>query len=103
MLHCLVPATRPASPTSRKSAWLENALILDPVPMQIIAVGVEPALGALDVIADPVHHPPEPRRMVHLDEMRHFMRGEIVEHEGRRQDQPPGERQRSGGGARTPT
>jgi hypothetical protein len=35
-------------------------LILDPVAMQIVAVGVEPALGALDMVADAVDHAPEP-------------------------------------------
>ena len=63
--------------------------ILDPVAVQVIAVGVEPLLGAFGRGADPRHHPPEPRRVVHLDKMRHFMGGQIVEHEGRRKDQPP--------------
>jgi hypothetical protein len=66
------------------------ALILDPVAVQIIAVGVEPGLGAVDMAADLAHDAPEPRRVVHLDEMRHFMGGEIVQHVGRREDQPPG-------------
>src|SRR5712671_4565406 len=48
------------------------------------------------------HDAPEPRRVVHLDEMRHLMGGEVIEHEGRREDQPPGERQRARRGARTP-
>src|SRR5262245_19573671 len=64
-----------------------GALILDPVAMQIVAVGIEPALGALDVIADAADHAPEPRRVVHLDEVRHFMRGEIIQHKGRRENQ----------------
>jgi hypothetical protein len=66
-----------------------GALILDPVAMQIVAVGVEPALGAINMAADFRDHPPEPRRMVHLDQMRDFMGGEIIQHERRRQDQPP--------------
>src|ERR1700756_1269387 len=44
--------------------WIQNfqynatvMLILDPIPMQIIAVGVEPFLGTLDRWADPRHHP----------------------------------------------
>src|SRR5262245_14011479 len=73
----------------RDSRVTRPALILDPVTMQIVAVGIEPALGALDVIAGAPDHAPEPRRVVHLDEVRHFMRGEIVQHEGRREDQPP--------------
>src|SRR6478735_11096504 len=40
--------------------------------------------------------------MVHLDEMSDFVGGEIVEHEGRREDQAPGERQRARRGAGTP-
>ena len=70
-----------------------TTLILDPVTVQIVAVGVEPGLGALDVAADFRDDPPEPRRMVHLDQMRDLMRGEIVQHKGRREDQPPGKRQ----------
>src|SRR5580704_181509 len=76
--------------------------ILDPITVQVIAVRIEPSLGTLDRRANPRYHPPEPRRVVHLDEMRHFVGGEIVEHEGRGEDQPPGERQRAGGGAGTP-
>ena len=38
-----------------------------------------------------VNQPPEPRRMIHLDQMRHFMRDDIVEHIRRRQDQAPRE------------
>src|SRR5260370_27191994 len=71
----------------------DHALILNAVAMQVVAVGIEPGLGALDMIADPVDHPPEPRRMIHLDEMRDLVRGEIVQHVGRREDQPPRERQ----------
>ena len=82
---------RPGSKT--KAGVFAAALILDAVAMQVVAVGVEPGLGALDMTADPADHPPEPRRMVHLDEMRHLMGGEIVEHIRRRQDQPPRERQ----------
>lgn len=47
-------------------------------------------------------HAPEPRRVVHLDEMSDFVGGEIVEHEGRCEDQAPGERQRAGRGAGAP-
>jgi hypothetical protein len=71
------------------SIGTEKALVLNAVAMQVVAVGIEPGLGALDMTADFPDHPPEPRRMIHLDEMRHFMGGEIIQHEGRRQDQPP--------------
>ena len=37
-----------------------NALILDPVAMQVVAVGVEPALGAFDMVADAADDAPEP-------------------------------------------
>src|ERR1700680_2926841 len=77
-------------------------LVLDPVAMQIVAIGVEPGLGALDVTADPADHSPEPRRMIHFDEMGHLMAGEIIQHIRWREDQPPRERQRPCGGARTP-
>src|SRR4029077_4447382 len=85
-------------------ASLEEAAnsVLNPVTMQIVAVGIEPALGALDMAAGFCDHAPKPRRMVHLDQMRHFMRGEIVQYVRRRKDQPPGKRQRSGRGAGTP-
>ena len=59
------------------------------VTMQVGAVRVEPGLGARDVRADALDHAPEPPRVVHLDEMRDLVRREIVEHEGRREDQPP--------------
>ena len=66
-----------------------RVLILNAVAMQVVAVGVEPGLGALDMIADPRNDPPEPGRMVHFDEMRDLMGGEIVQHVRRREDQPP--------------
>src|SRR5467141_3783235 len=70
--------------------------------MQVVAVGIEPGLGALDMTADPCDDPPKPRRMIHFDEMGYLMGGKIVQHIGRREDQAPRERQRAGGGARTP-
>jgi len=68
----------------------ERSLVLDAVAMQIVAVGVEPVLGALAVTADLCDDPPEPRRMVHLDKMGHFMSGEVIQHVWRCEDQPPG-------------
>jgi hypothetical protein len=35
-------------------------LILDPITMQVVAVGVEPALGAFDMVADTADDAPEP-------------------------------------------
>jgi len=37
------------------------------VAMQIVAVGVEPVLGTLDVTADLCNDPPETASKVHLD------------------------------------
>src|ERR1700737_1416713 len=70
--------------------------------MQIVAVGIEPYLGALDIAADAGNHAPEPRRVVHLDEMRDFVGREIVQHIGRRQNETPRERQRARSCARAP-
>src|SRR5215813_4041101 len=77
-------------------------LRLRAVAMQVGAVRIEPGLGAADVGVDARDQPPEPARMVHLDKMGNLVRGEIVEHEGRSEDQPPGERQHPGRGARAP-
>src|SRR6266702_4388098 len=79
-----------------------EALILDPVPVQIIAVRIEPLLGALHRRTGFSAHAPEPRRVVHLDEMGDFVGGKIVEHVGRCEDQAPGERQRARRGAGAP-
>ena len=59
--------------------------------MQVGAVHIEPGFGALMVRTDALHQAPESRRVVHLDEVRHFMGGEIIKHLARRQDEPPGE------------
>ena len=55
------------------------------------SVPLQPGLGVIRALTKLVDDPPEFRRMVHLLEMRHFMRSEIVQHVGRREDQPPGE------------
>src|SRR4051794_15629871 len=70
--------------------------------VQAGAVNVEPCLGAVGVRADAVDQPPEPRRVVHLDQMRHLMDGEIIQHEWRGENQPPGIRQHASGRARAP-
>ena len=70
--------------------------------MQIVAGVVEPLLGALDMAADLGDHFPEPRRMIHLDQMRHLVRGEIIEHVWRRENEPPGERHGTRRGAGAP-
>src|SRR6185369_9969250 len=76
---------------------------LSAVAMQVGAVGVEPGLGAADIRIDARNDPPEPARMIHLDQMRDLVRGEIVEHEGRSHDQPPRERQNAARGTRAPS
>src|SRR5215831_1034635 len=72
------------------------------VAVQVGATRIEPALGTLEAGMQPANQPPEPRRVIELEEMRHFMGGEIVEYERRRQDEPPGERQHAGRRARAP-
>ena len=67
----------PSARNCAQAQGRQNILILDPVTMQVVAVGVEPALGAFDVVADAADDAPEPRRVVHFDEMSHFMGGEI--------------------------
>src|SRR5450759_5459708 len=74
--------------TARTAATLAR-VVRHPIAMQIGAVGVEPGLGARDVRADALDHAPEPARVVHFDKMRDLVRREIVEHEGRREDQSP--------------
>src|SRR5262249_60653947 len=66
-------------------------------------VHIEPSLGALGFRIEPLHQAPEPRRMVQLHEMAHLVRGKVVEHEGRRENEAPGERQHARIGTRAPT
>src|SRR5579884_690523 len=70
--------------------------------MQTAAVHVEPRFGALHVRTDAFDQCPESPRMIHFDEVRHFVRGQIVENEWRRQNEPPGIRQHAGARARAP-
>src|SRR5690349_19418771 len=79
-----------------------TAILRQAIAMQVAAVHVEPDLGALMVGAEAPHQPPEPRRVVHLDEMRDLVGGEICEHEARGENEPPGIGQDPGGGAGTP-
>jgi len=60
------------------------------IAMQIRAVDIEPCLGALVIRAQALHHTPELCRVVHLDEMCHFVRGEVIEHVVGRQNESPG-------------
>ncbi len=63
---------------------------------------VEPDFRALHRRAVPRQQPPEPRRVVHLLKVRNLVGGEVVEHERRRQDQPPRERENARGRAGAP-
>src|SRR5262249_17795599 len=73
------------------------------ITVQIGTVHIEPSLGALGFRIEPLHQAPEPRRMVQLHEMAHLVRGKVVEHEGRRENEAPGERQHARIGTRAPT
>src|SRR3954470_18742043 len=73
-----------------------------PEAMQLGSVALEPALGLLGTRAEVVDDAPEAVRVVHLLEMRHLVRGEVIEHEGRGEDQAPGEAQATLGRARAP-
>ena len=70
--------------------------------VQVGAVDLQPRLGALGLGKQPARQLPEHRRMVHVHDMRDLVRGEIVEHIGRREDQPPGEIETAGRRARAP-
>ena len=50
---------------------------------------IEPSLGAFVIRTKASNQPPEPGGMVHLNEMRHFVRREVIEDETGRQDEPP--------------
>src|SRR5262249_55392019 len=70
---------------------------------QIGAVPLEPALGANEGGIKPLHQPPEPQRMIELDEMAHLVRGKIVEDKRGGENEPPGKRQYARIRARAPT
>jgi penicillin-binding protein 1A len=72
---------------------------LGPIGMQAGAVLVQPVSRLLVPRHGARHQGPEARAVVHMAEVSHLVRREIVEHEGRRQNQPPGEGQRAGRGA----
>src|SRR3970040_146080 len=86
------------SSASSRREWLSIAL--ESVAMQFGAMRVEPALGVTHVRTNALDQPPENSAVVHLDQMRDLVRGEIIEHERRRQNQPPRIGQHAGGRAR---
>src|SRR6516165_11030299 len=72
------------------------------VAVQVAALVAQPVLGLLEARHGARHQLPEAWPVIHLDEMRHLMRGHIVEYIRRCQYQPPGERQEPARRARTP-
>src|SRR5207244_2184584 len=76
----------------RRSGLLMARRIRKTIAVQIGAVGIEPSLGHLMIRNQPVHHAPEPCRMVHFDEMRHLVGGEVLKHVAWRQNEPPRKR-----------
>ena len=62
----------------------------------------QPVLGLLEARHGGGDELPEAGPVVHLAQMRHLVGGDIVEHVGGRQDQPPGERQQPARRARAP-
>src|SRR5262245_22089753 len=70
--------------------------------MKFRAVHVKPDAGTLRVATQAVQHAPEPRSMIHFDEMRHLMRRKILKHVRRRQDETPRIGEHPGRRARTP-
>ena len=59
--------------------------------MQARPMDLEPGFGAIGSGMQPARKLPEQRGMIHVHDMRRLVRGEIIEHERRRQDQAPGE------------
>src|ERR1700730_10448131 len=66
------------------------------------AMRLEPGFRALRIGRQAPDRDPERGRMVHMQEMRCFMRREIIEDETRRHDQAPGKAERARRGARPP-
>ena len=49
---------------------------IEAVSVQIGAVRFEPRLGAAHIRADPLDQPPEPARVIHLNQVSGLMRGQ---------------------------
>jgi len=63
---------------------------IETVMVQVGAMRIEPGFCTAHVGADSLDQPPESARVIHLDQVRHFMRRQVVQHKGRRQyDNPP--------------
>ena len=59
---------------------------VETVAMKIRAMSVEPGLGMAHMRTDPLDQPPEPARVIHLDQMSNLMGSEIFKHKWRRQN-----------------
>src|SRR5579862_6912901 len=65
-------------------------------------MAVEPKALRLGLGVKPLDHAPEPGAVVHLDEMRHLMRDDVVEHGLGYEDEPPREGEIAGARAAAP-
>ena len=63
------------------------------IAMQARAMLLQPAARLLVARHGALHQRPESRPVIHVTEMGDLVRGEIIEHEGRSQHEPPGEGQ----------
>src|SRR5882757_3343049 len=95
------PATRAPPLVRRRGEAKRNALRA--VLQQGLAVLLEPGLRHLDrALAQPSRQRPEVRPMIEMHEMGDLVRHQIVQHLGRREYQPPGERYRAVRAATSP-
>src|ERR1700730_10959722 len=73
------------------------------VMQQGLAVLLEPGLRRLDrALAQPSRQRPEVRPVIEMHEMGDLVRHQIIQHLGRREYQPPGERHRAVRAATSP-
>src|SRR5262249_19558651 len=70
--------------------------------MQARAMNLEPEFGAVGSWVQAARQLPEQGRMIHVHDMRHLMRGEVIEHERRRENQAPREIEPTGRRAGAP-
>jgi hypothetical protein len=71
--------------------------------MEIGAMRLEPGFGAIRFRIQPVCHAPKGLGMIHMHEMGDFVRSQIFENEGRRENETPGKIKRARRRARAPT
>src|SRR5262249_44513347 len=70
---------------------------------QLAAVPLEPGARPCRARRECFDQPPKAGRVVHLDQMSHFVGDDIIEDRLRRKNQPPAEREVSGAGTASPT